>query len=220
MAAWEKLMELNSKARLKDGSRLSGSILSQERDNIERKAREGYATTTEIFLLLRGKPVRQSVSYAEVELVLKRLAITLTEHRCAEILSGAKLMIAQKSHGLTKITFSHVEEIELEKIEGYLENLTIEKARSDLDLSVKSLLNYSLAMFFIFLFACLVVSNLTVYYFQGEYLGSVACFSIPILSLVIFRHRNATRDVPQHEKKAQMDSSFELVTNSKAEIVI
>lgn len=223
MNTWDKLVELNNKTKINDKSQFSSpvlSILSHERENVLKKAREGFANSSEMFFLLREKPLRNSVSYVEVELVMKRLAINLSEHRFAEILSGAKLLSAQQSHGFTKINFGHVEELEFENIFVYLEATTISMTKSELDLSVKYLLNFSLVMIFLFLLSCLIVSNLAVYYFQGEFLGSAFCFFIPTFFLVIFRSRNAIKSFTQQEMKAQIDLSFEQVTNSKAEIVI
>jgi positive regulator of sigma E activity len=196
------------------------TILAQERETLLRKAREGYASFSELFYLLRGRPLSSAISYNEIELVMKRLAINFTEHRFAEILSGAKLLHARQSFGFTKINFANVEEYEFEKLFVYIENSVSKRAKTSLDLSAKSLTNYSVLTFFIYLFTILVVSNLAFFFFQGEYLGSLICFSIPILVIYFVRRRKALKEVPDQKQKVSIEMAFEEVTNSKVEIIV
>lgn len=150
---------------------------------------------------------------------MKRLAMNFTEHRFAEIVSGAKLLYAKQSLGFTKINFAYVEEYEFEKLFVYIENDVNKRAKNSLSLSAKSLTNYCLVVFFVFLFTILVVSNLTIFFFQGEALGSAICFSIPILVIYFVRRKKALREVPAQSQKANIEAAFEEVTNSKVEIV-
>lgn len=160
------------------------------------------------------------IIYPEFEVIIHRFGLNITQHKMAELISGTKLMQAEQSLGFTKLNFSYMEESEFEKIIMYIEDATSSMARSSLNLSSASLINYSLLTFSIYLFSILVVSNLANYYFQGEYLGSTFCAIIPLLFIVYFSRRKSAKKIPEQKQKDELNKAFEIITTSKAELVI
>lgn len=129
-------------------------------------------------------------------------------------------MQAEQSVGFTKLNFSYTEESEFEKILLYIEDKTSCMARSTLNLSAANLINYSLLTFAIYIFSILIASNLATYYFQGEYLGSILSACVPLLFVVYFSRRKSAKEIPEQTQKEELNKAFELITTSKAELVI
>jgi hypothetical protein len=160
------------------------------------------------------------IFYPEFEVIIRRFGLNITEHKMAELISGTKLMQAEQSLGFTKLNFSYTEESEFEKIILYIEDTTSSMARSSLSLSAANLINYSLLTFAIYLFSILIVSNLATYFFQGEYLGSFLCASVPLCFILYFSRRKSAKKIPEERQKDELNKSFEIITTSKAELVV
>jgi hypothetical protein len=164
------------------------AIPKEDRETLFKRADDGHSTASDIFLILRGRLIRNSaVSFSEIELIFKRLGINLTEHRFCEFLSATKLLHSKKSVGYSRINFSFVEENEFENLFDYFEDSVSSFAKESLKISPRSLMNFSLVTFVVFLVSILIASNLMIYFYGGDLFGALFCALIP-LSRIIINH--------------------------------
>lgn len=157
------------------------SIPKEDRETLLKRAEDGYATQSDLFLILRGKAIKNStVSFSEVELIYRRLGISLTEHRFCEFLAATKLAASKKLLSETKLNFAFIEESEFETLYEYLEDSVTSYAKETLKISPRSLMNFSLVTVLIYLLAILVTSNLMIYFYGGDLVGAFLCALLPI----------------------------------------
>ena len=183
MNAWGKKNQVASHTMPQDGPK-EDNILTmsvEERENLFKRADEGHSTVSEIFLILRGRMLKNSlITYSEIDLIFKRLGINLTEHRFCELLSAAKLLRAKKLAGYSKLNFSLIEEAEFENLFDYLQRSVASTAKEKLNISPRKLMNFSIVVLMTFFIILLIVSNLIIYFFGGGLFGSIFCALIPI----------------------------------------
>lgn len=157
------------------------SIPKEDRETLFKRAEDGHATQSDLFLILRGKTIRNSIiSFPEVELIYRRLGISLTEHRFCEFLSATKLASSKNSLSETRLNFSLIEETEFDSLYEYIEGSVTSYGKETLKISPRSLMNFSLITFLIYLFIILLTSNLMTYFYGGDLVGSILCALLPI----------------------------------------
>jgi hypothetical protein len=157
------------------------SIPKEDRELILKRADLGNATSSDIYVLLKGQNLRnKNIGFNEVELIFRRLGINMTEHRFSEILCATKLMRAQKSIGFANLNFSSMDEEEFESIFVYLEELITDYTKESVAMSFRNLIKHSLASIIIFLFTILVTSYIKIYFYGGGIISSVLCALLPI----------------------------------------
>lgn len=183
----------------KNRERSIASIPKEDRDLILKRADEGNATSSDIYILLKGQNLRnKNIGFNDVELIFRRLSINMTEHRFSEILCATKLMRAQKSIGFANLNFSSMDEDDFESIFLYLEECITDYTKESLAMSFRNLIKHSLASIIIFLFTILVTSYIKIYFYGGGLIGSILCALIPICTSLCYpRHDDDGRQVQE-----------------------
>lgn len=160
----------------------------QDRETLFKRAEDGTLTPHDVFLLLRGRVIRNSaVGFHEVELIFRRLGIRLTEHRLCEFLAAAKLTHAKKCGGFYKLHHSFLEEGEFECLFEYLESSVNSLTKQSLHVSPQDLMQFSLLSMLVFCVAAIVASSLVRYFYGGDLFGAVLCALVPLSSLCLIQ---------------------------------
>jgi hypothetical protein len=222
MNAWNRKHQIVPQTQMQEGP-MEESILSmsaEERENLFKRADEGHSTVSEVFLILRGRKLRNSlITYSEIDLIFKRLGVNLTEHRFCELLSAAKLIRSKKLVGYTKLNFSYIEEAEFENLFEYMQERVSTIAKAKLGIAPSNLMNFSIITFGVFSITLLIVSNLMIYFFGGGLFGSIFCAFIPIGTIYYITRIKKMQDVKSDRIKTQLSDSFENFTSFKSEML-
>lgn len=176
-------MEGNPEGGSKEDALLT--ISKEDRETLFKRADDGQSTPSDIFLILRGRSMRNShISFSEIELIFRRLGISLTEHRFCEFLSAAKIIHSKKALGYTRIYNTFIEEEEFEGLFEYLELSVAAVSKETLRISPRNLTNFSMLALVVYSIAILISSNLMVYFYGGDIFGAIFCALIPLSKLL------------------------------------
>ena len=228
ISSWQKVNQLATPST--EGARKEESLAvipKEDRETLFKRADDGLSTPADIFLLLRGRPIRNSpVSFHEISLIFRRLGLNMTEHRFCEFLSATKLQHNKKAIGDTKMSYSNIDEAEFDSLFDYLASSVVSLAKESLKVSPKSLMNFSLVTFIFYLISIIITSNLMIYFYGGDLIGSIICALIPIgkllpdtATLVGLARVKAIRDADQDTIRTEIMKAFQAVTNSKPELI-
>lgn len=196
------------------------SIPKEDRETLFKRANDGMATADDIFLIIRGKNIKNTyIGFAEVELIFKRLGINFTEHRFCELLSASKLVHSKKAVGFTQLDFSYIQESEFSSILQYLEESVGGITNQKLKIAPRNLMNFSLVVLMIFVAIVVLSSNLMLFFFGGDFLGALFCALIPAAAMLLLSRVKAMSNIDENAHKEEFLKAFEVITNSKAELM-
>jgi hypothetical protein len=196
------------------------SIPKEDRETLFKRANDGLATADDIFLIIRGKNIKNSyVTFMEVELIFKRLGINFTEHRFCELLAASKLVHSKKAVGFTRLNFSYIQESEFSSILDYLEDSVGNLTNQNLKIAPRNLMNFSLVVAMIFIAIVILSTNLMIFFFGGDFLGALLCAIIPAGAMLLLSRVKAMTNIEANAHKEEFLKAFEVITDSKAELI-
>ena len=194
------------------------SIPKEDRETLFKRADDGLSTAGDVFLILRGRNIRNSfISFSEVELIFRRLGINLTEHRFCEFLSASKLAHSQKAVGYTKLNFSYIEESEFASILDYLEESVGILTKQNLKIAPRNLTNFSLLAVISYAIIIFFSQSMMHYFYGDDFLGAIICSIIPLGAMILLSRTKVMANIEPGALKDELSKAFEVITNSKAE---
>lgn len=196
------------------------SLPKEDRETLFKRANDGLATANDIFLIIRGKNIKNIyISFSEVELIFTRLGINFTEHRFCELLSASKLFHSKKAVGYTKLNFSYIQESEFSSILDYLEESVGSLTNQNLKIAPRNLINFSIVVSVVFIVIVIFSTNLMIFFFGGDFLGALFCAFIPAAAMLLLSRVKAMSNIESSAHKEEFLKAFEVITNSKAELI-
>ena len=217
MSAHKKVAHLSA-----DGPKLDEAAISlEDRDILYKRAIDGHATTSDIFIIMRNKQLHNTaISFNEVELIFRRIGIELTTHRFCEFLAATKLIKSKKTIGYTRLNFSFIEENEFESLYQYIEDSVATLAKHRMAISNSRLFNATIALAGLYLAVVVALSNLAVYFYQGELFGSILMSVVAAVIAIYMAFVIAPRRYHKEAVHPLVAAAFEVVTTSQCELIL